>query len=118
MTTLVILTSLVNTNVNVHAATHTHSFNFTAIEETLAGYNSSGHIIKGTIYYVCDCGASEVDIQYKTDAHNKTHTDFHRGTQHTFGDSCWCGWSNITTYSCPGGNGGICITPYSGISIE
>lgn len=81
LTTLVILTSLVNTNVNVHAATHTHSFNFTAIEETLAGYNSSGHIIKGTIYYVCDCGASDVDIQYKTDAHNKTHTDFHRGTQ-------------------------------------
>lgn len=115
---LVVLTSLVNANIRVQAATHTHEFEFTGMDQTKEQCDDTYHYIKATLYYACYCGAIETDIQRMKEAHNKTLTNYHHGTQHTFGESCDCGWKNITTYPCPGGNGGICITPYFGMMIE
>lgn len=110
----VVLTSFTNTNVSVQAATHTHVFNiFVGAERIGDGYIASGHYWKTTSTWKCSCGALSITTERKLESHTKTSTNYHHGTQHTFGDSCGiCGWSNVTTYSCPGGNGGLCIYPY------
>lgn len=110
----VVLTSFVPPIDSVQASTHTHNYNIFAGLTTIGdGYITSGHYFKTTSYWFCSCGEKYIYTERKLVSHNKVLTNNHHGTLHTYGDSCTtCGWSNIKTYSCSGGNGGICIYPY------